>query len=369
MPAGERPTTKASGHEVRRAPLVYVAASEPAAVEVISTSSERVVATIPLPVRDRGDAVYSVCLSPDTTRIYVTAPMQTDRVFVIDTRANTLLAVPDGKGIRVGDEPGNLVLTPDGRRAYVSHASGQVTLIDTDPASPTYHRRLAFPEGRTLRLPWRPSGIELSPDGRRLYVSSERPDALNVFDTDPHSPTYHRRLPVPDGAAIPIGRGRRRLGFGPGGHRLYVANSVSDDVSIVDTEPGSPTYHRVLSTVAVPGAPTTVGVTPDGLLAYVLLSGPMTVATLDTASSSMVFEPTDVGSTPCWIAFTPDGTRGFVANASSFTVSVIDTDPRSPTFRTVVATVPTRGRPSSVVVGPAGAERAALAVDDRARRP
>ena len=105
-----------------------------------------------------------------------------------------------------------------------------------------------------------------------------------------------------------------------------------------------------------PGGPRHDRGVADGSLAYVLLTSATTVATLDTASSSIVFEPIEVGATPSWLAFTPDGTRAFVTNLSSFTVSVIDTDPRSPTFRTVVATVPTRGRPSFVVVGPARSE-------------
>jgi YVTN family beta-propeller protein len=337
------------------ASLAYVTFGDPPALEIVSLLSNRMVARVALRGRTPSDFVNIPSLTPDGTRLYLTVGVEGDRVLVVDTRSRTLMAVPDGDGIRVETGPGLVALTRDGARGYVSHASGRLALIDTDPGSVTYHLRLPFPEERALRLPNRIACI-LSPDSTRLYVWSYEDDTLSVIDADPRSATYHRRLSVPGGRAIPIGPRPGMPSFKPDGTRLYFPVGPSDEVRILDTDPGSPTYHRVLATVAAPALPVRVVVTPDGSRAYVVASDSTTVLTLDTASGARVFEPIEVGVTPGAIAFTPDGARALVVNRSSRTISVIDTDPRSPSFHRVVATIPMRGRPAGLVVGPAPPE-------------
>jgi YVTN family beta-propeller protein len=333
------------------ASLAYVTISDPPLVQVVSPHSMAVVASITVPAT--GSDLGHLSLTPDGTRAYFTGGMGDDKVFVLDTPSRSLLRVPDGGGIRVPGCGGIVALTPDGARAYVSQRSGEVAVLDTEPTSATYHHRLDVREGGTLRVPARPGSPAVSPDGTRLYVGASSDDPLSVFDVDPRSPTFHRSVPLPDDATL-TGRGPHGyLGFRRDGTRLFVTASAAHEVRVVDVQPGSPTFHRVLARVATPSYPTFVASTPEGSLAYVVGLESSTVLALDAASGSRVFPPIEVGAVPTTIAFLPDGTRALVSNLHSRTLSVIDTDPRSTTFHKVVATIPTRGFPNSVVVGEA----------------
>ena len=141
---------------------------------------------------------------------------------------------------------------------------------------------------------------------------------------------------------------------------VYVANQGSDTVSVIDANPASPTYNSVVATVPVfaPGCqvhvptectPEGVAVTPDGTRVYVTDLNGGAVSVISTATNTQVAAisfSTDpnasVGWEPWGVAVTPDGSFAYVVsfNFSGYGVSVIDVNPDSPTYNTVVATVP-----------------------------
>jgi len=55
----------------------------------------------------------------------------------------------------------------------------------------------------------------------------------------------------------------------PDGRRAYVTSYHFGTVSVVDTEPGSGTFHTVVDTLAVGGNPVQLAITPDGWFIYV----------------------------------------------------------------------------------------------------
>jgi YVTN family beta-propeller protein len=129
----------------------------------------------------------------------------------------------------------------------------------------------------------------------------------------------------------------------PAPPRAYVANSVSNTVSVIDR-----VTNAVVATITVGRAPLNVAVTPDGTLAYVANSGSRSVSVIDTLSSKVV-ATLPVGSSPVDIVLTPDGNHAYVVNYDSNSVSVIDTS-----TQTVVATVPVGSNPTRVAITPGG---------------
>ena len=129
----------------------------------------------------------------------------------------------------------------------------------------------------------------------------------------------------------------------PAPPRAYVANSVSNTVSVIDRA-----TNAVVTTITVGRNPQNVAVTPDGTLAYVANSGSHSVSVIDTLSSKVVATLL-VGSSPVDIAITPDGNHAYVVNLDSNSVSVIDTS-----TQTVVATVPVGSNPTRVAITPGG---------------
>src|SRR5207249_7207481 len=91
------------------------------AVAVIDTSTDQVIATIPV-----GHGPVRIAMSPDRLKAYVSNG-QAGTVSVLDTVALTTTAT-----IRVGASPPESAVTPDGGRLFLVHQStSTVTVIDT----------------------------------------------------------------------------------------------------------------------------------------------------------------------------------------------------------------------------------------------
>ncbi len=123
--------------------------------------------------------------------------------------------------------------------------------------------------------------LALSPDGSRLYVANTTSDSVDVIDTAAGSVV----------ATVPVGIDPVAVAVRPDGNEVWVSNHVSDSVSVIDTQPGSVTLHQVVETVqAMDAGGTTlfdepVGIAfPDSTKAYVALSSTNQIAVLSTTS-------------------------------------------------------------------------------------
>jgi len=121
--------------------------------------------------------------------------------------------------------PDDLVLSPDGARLYaVLSGTGEVAAIDT--AKRNVIGRVAV--GKV------PRGIAITPDGARLYVTNSWADTISEIDAARMQTL--RTLPAgfePTGIASD-GRGS-----------LYVANRLSDNVTVLDVASGTITRHLI----------------------------------------------------------------------------------------------------------------------------
>ncbi len=71
----------------------------------------------------------------------------------------------------------------------------------------------------------RPMGLAISPDGRRLYVSTGRGRQVAVLDTATRNVV----------GSVTVGQRPWGIVLSPDGTRLYTANGPSNDVTAVDT--------------------------------------------------------------------------------------------------------------------------------------
>ncbi len=162
-----------------------------------------------------------------------------------------------------------------------------------------------------------------------LYVTNPRSATISIIDTNPSSPHYNKVVSTITGPGIVKVPGPPHtlngmsspfvIAFTPDGTRAYVANIFSDTVSVIDINPASTDFNKVVSTIEVGGAPVFVAISPDGTRAYVTNGDSDTVSVIDTDPASTDFNMvvstiTGLGMTPFAIAFTPDGTRAYVAN-------------------------------------------------------
>jgi YVTN family beta-propeller protein len=147
---------------------------------------------------------------------------------------------------------------------------------------------------------------------RDVYVVNSGSDDVTVIDTA-----------TGEVAGEPIGVGDipGGIAIAPDGELAYVANYLTDDVTVIDTATGEVAGEPI----AVGDGPRGVAVSPDGKRVYVANEASGALVVIDTESSEVVGEPIDVGGWPLGIAITPDGSRVYVANSGSGDVSVIDT--------------------------------------------
>lgn len=164
----------------------------------------------------------------DESRLFV-ANIRSGSATIIDRatdKVTTLVTAPGAEGIDV---------SPDGREVWVTNrADSSISVIDAHGDTVI----TKFESGG--RFPIR---VKFTPDGREAWVSCLQSDAVTVFDAR----TRQLLATVPVGAA-PVG-----IQMTPDGKRAYVANTNADLVTVFDV-PG----RKVLATF-------TTGNEPDGM--------------------------------------------------------------------------------------------------------
>ena len=97
----------------------------------------------------------------------------------------------------------------------------------------------------------------------------------------------------------------------PAGAQVYVANSSSGTVSVINTPDNTPG-----PAIPVGSLPTAVAITPDGKFVYVINHNSGTLSKIDTAGNTVV-ATIHVGSLPNGVAVSPDGASVFVVVGTS----------------------------------------------------
>ena len=118
---------------------------------------------------------------------------------------------------------------------------------------------------RYYALPW---GVAITPDKSKIFVSTAGSENVTVIDARKLLRFVHiRRQPFVNDlsasanyvtARIPVGRNPRGVLLSPDGKRLYVANRLDDNISVIDTS-----SERVISTIDL-GGPKTINAVRHG---------------------------------------------------------------------------------------------------------
>ena len=137
--------------------------------------------------------------------------------------------------------PVALAVSPDGQTLYVGCATArQVLVFDT-------HQRHIT---NRLPLPGEPSGLELAPDGRRLFVTCKGP-ASQVCVLDTASGKVLKTLAAGHTALGPV--------LSRDGKTLFVCNRFNDAVSVLDLS-----QDREEARIPVAREPVSAALTRDG---------------------------------------------------------------------------------------------------------
>jgi YVTN family beta-propeller protein len=170
----------------------------------------------------------------------------------------------------------------------------------------------------------------------RIYVTNQLDNTASVIDGATHKIV----------ATVRVGVSPAQMAVSPDRKSVYIANTGSNTVSVLNTDNNS-----IARTIALPprSRPVDLAVSPNGRYLYIAGGGSNRVSVLDTRAKHVVAS-VRVGTQPLSIAAAPDGKTVYTANSGSGDVSVIDAQTNR-----VVRAIPTGRFPSGVAVTPNGA--------------
>jgi YVTN family beta-propeller protein len=293
-------------------PKVYVGLFKDDAVAVVDTGQNKVVATIAVPKGPHG-----LVITPNGRKVYVSSD-GTSTVSVIDTGSDRIVA-----SIDVGANPHGLAVSADGRRVLVlGYGSNRAVVIDTATDRVIGEVPIAQPHNGTL-----------SRDGSAAWVASQRQGETALVRLDL---TAWKEV-----ARLPLDKTPRGLELSPDGRRVYFTLAGVNAVQILDT-----TSNTVIAQTAVGASPHYAAFTPDGRWALAVVQGPGELGVIDTSNNALA-ATIPVGKTPHWSASSSDGRMAYVTNEGSNDLSVVDLG-----SRTVKATIAVGNAPRKVAVQP-----------------
>lgn len=157
---------------------------------------------------------HMVVVAAASRKIY-TANRESDTVSAIapakETSAWTITQIAVGKG------PEGIDLSPDGRQIWVAHrGDGRLSIIDTATNQVK----------ETLKVGAAPIRVKFTPDGKRVLVSDSQGGDVVVFDASTRKEL--KRIQI---GGVPAG-----ILMHPDGHRAFVASTQANKVSVINLE-------------------------------------------------------------------------------------------------------------------------------------
>lgn len=310
-------------------PALYVVNGGGRSISVVDPTALTLAATIRL----TGVAhPHHINLSPDGARMLVADP-------AIDlgeghgghdndanaTGALLLLDARTGETLAARRLPAsnhNGLFSADGAAIWTTQTGDPGTLLMLDPQ--TLATRAEIPVGAM------PQEVTRSADGRYLFVANALSDDVTVVDPDTGS------------VVATIAVGYNPVGAWPGADNvMYVDNELEGTISAIDVA-----SLAVVQTIELGFTPAMAALAPAGDELWVTDAehGAITFWSLDTGMATGAV-PTGAGAHG--ITFAPDGQTAFVTNQHANSLSVIDV-----ATRTVTRTLMMEGEPNGLVFRP-----------------
>lgn len=315
--------------------------------------------------------ILALPLAASTVRIIQTNSAA-DTVSIIDPATNKVVGTIHGIEVNHG-----AASAPDGSRYYISdEANSSLDVVDQKTLKVI----------RNIKLSGHPNNIDISKDGKRVYVSiAVAPGAVDVVDTAslekvksiPVKGAVHNTYVTPDGKYVvsgsiqskvitvidqkteePVWTVTMDLGIRPmtfarneDGSTKWIFAQLSNfnGFAVIDFA-----THKEINRIKLPDLPAGketykwggneshgMAVTSDGKTLVVNSRLNSSIYTYSLPDLKLIGSA-DVGRSPDWVTLTPDGKKAYVACAASNYVSVVDLKAMKEVARIPVGEVPKR---------------------------
>lgn len=229
-------------------------------------------------------AILIACSVGAQPFLYV-ANQNSNNLTVVNAATNAVAASP-----AASFSPAALALSPDGTRLYVSNPNANLVVV--------YNTANNAVVG-SFSIGQQPLGI--AADAARIYVTLQGNAAVAVFNA----------TTLLQQASIRVGFGPSAIGYSPALNRVYVANTYSNSVSVIDPTRIGTTLAPVIGTITVPDSPVALAITTDGRSAWVASSARSILSRIDLDQSTVAARIT-LPVSPAGLALSPDQSRAYV---------------------------------------------------------
>ncbi len=273
--------------------FAYIANRELGVLSIFDTTRNAVTGTIKVP---EGGPQF-VAFTPDGKRAYVSIfnnARTVNLVGVLDTATNAFITT-----VPVGVRPFALDVTPDGRRVYVpNHDSGSITVIDTATNGVV----------DTIKVAPNPHWVDVSADGKTLYAANHESNVVSVIDT-----TTDKVV-----TTIPVGQSPHSILRHPTKPLLFNVNYDSNSMSVIDTN-----SNQVVKTIPTGSHPQDISLSGDGEHLYIAAVDDNAIQVFSLKTMEIVSR-VPVGKAPTSVAVSRDGRQAYVTNLNDGTVTILN---------------------------------------------
>jgi YVTN family beta-propeller protein len=204
-------------------------------ISIVDVAARKKIGTIDLGAYHRP---HGIDLDPATGRLVVTIENPSG-LLLVDPSRRKVVEKYDVKG----EAPHMVLLSPDGKQAYVSNTgTGTLSIID-----------LASAEVKVIPSAARPQGTVFSPDRKTIYMTNLDGNSISVFDVAKRERT----------GVIQTGKGPCRIAVTADGKTLVYALQNAEAVGFADAASG-----KELQQIPVGGKLVSLTLSRDGRLAY-----------------------------------------------------------------------------------------------------
>jgi YVTN family beta-propeller protein len=252
-------------------------------------------------------------------------------VLVVLNKNEASLTIIDPETMKVtgkvptGDGPHEVVLSTDGKTAYVANYGAQVpgnslSVIDVTTAKEI--RRV------DLTPLIRPHGIQLI--GNKLYFTAESSRAIARYDTAANKVDWMMGTGQ-NGSHMLVGTADQK--------KFYTANIGSDSVTVFEFPQGPPPGPSRITQIPVGKQPEAIDLSPDGKEVWVGLNAEGMAEVVDLTAGKSAAK-IDVKGRPYRVRFTPDGKHVICTMLPTKEIVVIDAVTRKELRRMKLDSVP-----------------------------
>lgn len=261
---------------------------------------------------------------------YVIVIGQTTPVLVVLNKTDATLSIVDPASMKItgtvatGEGPHEVVLSVDGKTAYVANYGAQTpgsTLSVIDVTTAKELRRV------DLMPLLRPHGLQMI--GGKLYFTAEMNRAIARFD------------PATNKVDWIMGSGQNGTHMVAGSadqKKFYTANIGSDSVTAFEFAAVPPSQSKITH-IPVGKQPEAVDLSPDGKEVWTGLNAEGMVEIVDTGAYKSVAK-INIGGRPYRVKFTPDGKSVICTMLPTKEILIIDAVTRKETKRIKLESTP-----------------------------